>query len=50
MAKEVYVCDICKFAYENEKLAKDCEKWCRSHNSCSLQISKSAVGVLNPLK
>jgi len=50
MVKEIYICGICKFAYENEKLAQDCEDWCGNHNSCSLQTTKSAIGVLKPLK
>jgi len=50
MPEEVHICGICRFAYANKKLANECEDWCRNHNSCSLQITKNAVGILKPLK
>ena len=50
MAKEIYVCGICQFAYETKELAQECENWCRNHNSCSLEITKSSIGVLKTMK
>jgi len=46
MVKEIYVCEICNFAYNKKELASRCEGWCRKHKSCSLEITKSSIGVL----
>lgn len=46
MAMEIYFCEICKFAYKDRETAGKCEDWCMKHKSCSLEITKSAVGAI----
>ena len=50
MAKEIirereihYECKECKLIYKNKEIAEKCEKWCKKHKSCSLDITKYAV-------
>jgi hypothetical protein len=38
-----YQCKICKLKYSNEKLAKECEAWCSTHDSCNFMIAKQAI-------
>jgi len=47
MVKEVkkkgkirYVCEECGFAYEQKEWAEKCQKWCRQHQSCNLEITQ----------
>ncbi len=39
----VYSCEACGFAYSSKEWAEKCERWCRAHNSCNLEITKHAV-------
>ena len=41
--KKYYQCRECKFYYRNKNLAKQCEEYCKTHKSCSLEITKYAV-------
>ncbi|MDP3953710.1 MAG: hypothetical protein Q8P99_02740 [bacterium] len=41
--KELSQCEECGFHYEDEKQAEDCEKWCREHHSCNIQITADAI-------
>ncbi len=34
------------FAYTDKKIVSDCENFCAIHNSCSMEITKHAVGVI----
>ena len=45
MVKKVYICDVCNFAYTKKGLAEKCEDWCKKHKSCSLEITKSSIGI-----
>lgn len=36
-------CNICKLEYTDEKIAKDCEAWCSTHNSCNYLVAKQAI-------
>ena len=38
-----FVCSECKFAYKDKTWAQKCEKWCKEHNSCNIEITKHAV-------
>jgi len=49
MVKQVYLCEMCSFAYPRKEMAKECEDWCRKHQSCNIEITTSAVGVLKPV-
>lgn len=44
-ADSLYVCESCGFAYVDRSLARACEDYCRTHKSCSLEITKHAVPV-----
>lgn len=41
--KEHYVCEECGFAYKDKNWADKCEKYCKKHKGCSLEITKYAV-------
>ena len=40
---KLYQCKECKLYYKDKNLAKECEEYCKSHKSCSLEITKHAV-------
>ncbi len=42
-SEKVYYCSVCGYGYANEALAKQCEEYCISHNSCSLEITAKAI-------
>ena len=46
--KIIHYCEICGFGYANSKTAKACEKFCKTHNSCSIKITKKAVAKRKP--
>ena len=42
--RTIFICEICGLGYLEEKVAQDCEDYCREHpGSCSAEISKKAV-------
>ena len=41
--KTIYTCEICKLGYADRQTADDCENFCKTHNACSLEITKKAV-------
>ncbi len=45
--KEYFQCDICKFYYKTSDLAEKCENFCKKNNSCSLEITKHAVKIID---
>ena len=46
-SERLYTCEVCMFAYKDKKTASDCQDFCTTHNSCSMEITKHAVGVLD---
>ncbi len=40
---EVYTCPECNLSYGDKDLAKRCEDWCKTHNSCNLEITKHSI-------
>ena len=44
---DTFVCEACGFHYEEEKMANDCEKWCKETHSCNLDIIKHAIENIN---
>jgi len=40
-----YQCENCGFFYKSGNIAKECEKWCKEHNSCNLEITRNAVKI-----
>ncbi len=38
-----YQCPECGLHYKDERIAKQCETWCREHKSCNLEITGHAV-------
>ncbi len=47
LGRPVYYCEVCGLAYKDETLAQRCEEHCRTHPSCSLELSRQAVGSVN---
>ncbi len=43
--KTYYICPECNFAYKDKKFAEQCEKWCKEHNSCNIEITKHSVKI-----
>lgn len=42
--KEYYACDKCGLLYLSNKVANDCEDWCKNNpNTCHIEISASAI-------
>jgi len=41
--KEHFECRECKFLYKEKEWAEKCEKWCKEHHSCNMEITKHAV-------
>lgn len=41
--KTTYTCESCGFGYLTETLAQQCEDYCTTHKSCSLEITRQAV-------
>lgn len=37
-----YVCPECRLEYDEKAWAEKCEDWCKSHQSCNLEIIKHA--------
>lgn len=42
--RQVHYCEVCGLAYEDLELARKCEQYCRTHESCSLEIGRHALG------
>ncbi|MBT4804691.1 hypothetical protein HON71_00810 [Candidatus Woesearchaeota archaeon] len=44
MVKEnLFQCKECNFWYKDKEMAEKCEKWCKEHHSCNMEITKFAV-------
>ncbi len=41
--KKVYLCEVCGFGYDSPEIALGCENFCKTHNSCSFEITRKAV-------
>ena len=41
--KNLFECEGCNMWYKEEKLANQCERWCKTHQSCNLEIIKLSV-------
>ena len=41
--EKVYQCPECGLHYEDEKMAKQCEAFCKEHNACSLEITQFSI-------
>ncbi len=41
--KKYFTCGECGFSYAEERWAEKCERWCKEHKSCNLEIIKYAV-------
>ena len=39
----LYQCEQCGLHYVSEKIASECEKFCRKNNACNIEIIKYAV-------
>ena len=39
----LYQCPICQLHFTEESLKEQCEAWCRTQESCHLQIARQSV-------
>jgi hypothetical protein len=42
-SEELFQCPVCGLHYRDDETAKECEKFCRANNACSIEIAKLAV-------
>ena len=43
VGKTTYHCSICKLEFADAELARKCENWCATHDSCNLEIGRQAI-------
>jgi predicted ATP-dependent serine protease len=41
--RTLYECPECGLHYTSLQTAKQCDRWCKEHNSCNLEITNHAV-------
>jgi len=41
--RKIYLCELCGFGYADQSTASECQEWCSTHESCSLEITKKAI-------
>lgn len=46
MPQKTFVCNECKMIYLSERLAKECEAFCKKHHACNTEIIRNAIGRL----
>lgn len=44
---KIYRCEECGYGYEIKELVEKCKAYCKTHNSCSLEITKLAISPPN---
>jgi len=42
-SKKNFICEECGFAYKEKEWVEKCEKWCKEHHSCNIEITKHAL-------
>lgn len=42
--KKLFICEECRFVYLDKDMARRCEEFCSKYHSCSLEITKNAIG------
>lgn len=42
-SEKLYQCAECGLRYREREIAARCEKWCRAHKSCNIDVIKHAV-------
>ncbi|MFQ5975323.1 MAG: hypothetical protein ACE5J5_03285 [Candidatus Hydrothermarchaeales archaeon] len=43
--KKIYRCGECNLGYLDKEIAQKCENFCKTHNACSMEITKNAVVI-----
>ena len=43
--KKAHQCSECGFKYNEKKLAIECEKYCKNHRACNIEIAKYAINL-----
>jgi len=43
--KKYFICSVCGFVYKNKKYAEECQDFCSTHASCSMELQKKAVAT-----
>jgi len=46
----ICACGECGFKYTNKKWAEKCEKYCKGHKKCSIEIVKHAMNYKDKKK
>ncbi|HLC97415.1 MAG TPA: hypothetical protein VJC21_01380 [Candidatus Nanoarchaeia archaeon] len=41
---KAFACAECRMLYAEKKKAEACEKWCKEHHSCNIELIKDAIG------
>ncbi len=45
---QLFVCEMCGYAYEDRQWAEKCEAWCKKYQSCNLDITEHCVPLNEP--
>ncbi len=40
---KLYRCPECGLHYQNQKIAKQCEAFCKEYNACNLEITQFSI-------
>lgn len=43
----VHLCELCMFVYKDRETAQECEKFCKAHKGCSMEITKHSTGIFD---
>ena len=41
--REIYRCEVCGYGYADAKTAGECQQYCSTNESCSLEITAKAI-------
>lgn len=42
-AEKIFQCPECELHYHSQEMARQCEEFCKSHNACSVEITRHAI-------
>jgi hypothetical protein len=41
--QSIFLCDICGLGYKKQETAEECEEYCKTYHSCSIEITSKAI-------
>ena len=43
VVEDLYQCEECGLHYKEEKIARECEEFCKKYNACNIEITNHAI-------